>query len=165
MKHNRAMQDKALELVGPHAHVLELGSGEGTKRLVEMFRKVTTVEHDKQWLDVADGAEYLYAPLKPYHDSFFYQATYWYDDRVIRRQLPSDYDLIIVDGPEGSHGRGGFHTYLDLFRTDVPILFDDVFRLWENRLMGAVAERLNTTATLYPVTHRRWFGVVDGRRT
>ena len=57
--------------------------------------------------------------------------------------LPESYDMILVDGPGGSYGRGGFFKYLDKFNTDVPILFDDINREAELDLMKCVSKKLN----------------------
>ncbi len=61
----------------------------------------------------------------------------------MKKELPSEYELILVDGPTGSIGRGGFYTYLDLFKTNITIIFDDVEREAEYQLMIRVAQKLN----------------------
>lgn len=160
MNSNFDLQDYALEVVGSNASILELGSGEGTIRLTELFNKVTTIENDKKWLNKSN-ARYIYAPLEAYTDKYFREATHWYSTSALKDQLLLDYDLIIVDGPKGSYGRGGFFTYFNLFKHNVPILFDDVHRLWDFRLMGKVAKELNVNATV--ITKNRWFGFVDPR--
>ena len=53
------------------------------------------------------------------------------------------YDLILVDGPNGAIGRGGFLKHLDLFNTNVPIIFDDINRKDELQMMVKVSEILN----------------------
>ena len=65
--------------------------------------------------------------------------------------LPTDYDLILVDGPNGSKGRAGFLKHLNLFKTNVPIIFDDVYRVPEMMLLEKVASALNKTYELYYV--------------
>jgi len=163
MHSNIALHDRLFELVGPNAHILELGSGEGTIELKKRFNEVTTVEHDSEYLNQAENVTYVHAPLKPYSDKYFRDATLWYDPEIIKT-IDGSYDAILVDGPKGSQGRGGFFTNLHLFKLNVPILFDDVHRMWEFRLMGRVAQALQKEATLYTgVEGRRWFGVIDGR--
>ena len=51
--------------------------------------------------------------------------------------------MILVDGPNGSFGRGGFLKHLDFFNTNVPIIFDDINRESERQLMIKVSEKLN----------------------
>jgi hypothetical protein len=163
MYSNIALHDHLFELVGPNAHILELGSGEGTIELKKRFKVVTTIEHDPEYLNLAEGVTYVHAPLKPYSNAYFRDATLWYDPEVIKT-IPQTYDAILVDGPKGSQGRGGFFTHLNLFRKDVLFIFDDVHRMWEFRLMGRVAQALQTKATLHTGAEgRRWFGTVDAR--
>jgi len=157
VKSNIFLQDKALKLVGPNSKILELGSGDGTHRLSKSFDSVVSIEHDEKYI-----TEYsIHVPLAPYKDPHFTEASWWYDPVKLKKALPNDYDLIIVDGPKGNQGRAGFYTYLDLFKVDVPILFDDVYRMWDFRLMGAVANRLRVPAVLHTPHPRRWFGVVN----
>lgn len=164
MNTNIPLHEHLYRELGHDAHVLELGSGKGTENLVSLFRDVTTIEHDPRYLGEVLGAHFIHAPLSPYQNEYFREATLWYDPERLLLQLPDDYDAIIVDGPKGSQGRGGFYTNLDLFNTDTLIYFDDIHRMWEFRLMGRVAQRLGVTATVHPGTDgRRWFGVVDGR--
>jgi hypothetical protein len=66
----------------------------------------------------------------------------WYDAGVIRTSLTFDYDLILIDGPNGSIGRGGFLKHLELFNTAVPMIFDDIQRPAEHSLMERVSEKI-----------------------
>jgi hypothetical protein len=161
MHSNIALHDYLYKLLGAGAHVLELGAGEGTVALQDRFMRVTSVEHNPEYLGLADRVTYVHAPLVPYSDRYFYDATEWYDPEVIKSISP-DYDAILVDGPAGfPSGRGGFYTYLDLFKRDCIITFDDIHRKWEFRLMGMVAQKLGKTATVHPGTSgRKWFGVI-----
>ncbi len=161
MHSNIALHDHLFEIVGPHAHILELGSGEGTIALQERFGRVTSVEHDPAYLGVAEGVTYVHAPLVPFTDRYFYDATEWYDPDVIKT-IHWDYDVILVDGPPGfPAGRGGFYAYLDLFKKDVIFAFDDIHRKWEFRLMGMVAQKLGRVAVVHPGTSgRKWYGII-----
>jgi hypothetical protein len=104
--------------------ILELGSGTGTIELCK-FYTVYSIEHDKRWLGTAPDTNYIYAPIE----------NNWYDRTVLETEIKSlNYDLVLVDGPPGSIGRGGILNNLDLFNTDVPFIFDDTNRKAEYEL-------------------------------
>lgn len=158
------MQDFIYDEVGSDAIILEIGSGAGTHRLVELFCKVYTIEHSERWAkEIPKEATLLYSPLIPYEDKYYRDATYWYDHNILHNILPTDYNVIIVDGPKCNHGRGGFDTYFSLFKKDCLIVFDDVHRLWDFRLAGRVAQKLNKDLIIKTGKEgRRWFGVIKG---
>jgi hypothetical protein len=147
-------------IIPPESTILELGSGHGSVKLAETF-KVYSIEHSRKWYGLFPEINYIWAPLVPYKDTYFHKATHWYDHKILETALPDSYEAIIVDGPPGTVGRGGFYTYLDLFKTDVPIFFDDVRRLWEFRLMGMVAGKLNKNPTVYNCQTSKWYGVIS----
>lgn len=129
--------------------MLELGSGWGSSQLA-LHYTLYSVEHDPVWVDRYDS-HYIYAPL----------VDGWYDVQVLERTLPKYYDLILVDGPPGHVGIGriGFFHNLRLFRTDVPIIFDDVDRPAEYALMVQVATALRKPYQVFPSGAKK-FGVV-----
>ena len=96
--------------------VLEFGSGTGSHELGK-FYKMHCVEHDEQWLNKFDNLQYYHAPI----------VDGWYDTSVLEK-LPTDYDLLIIDGPPGGIGRGGIVNHLDRLNLNVPIVIDDVER-------------------------------------
>jgi len=121
--------------------ILEFGSGSGSRELARHYR-VYSVEHDRRWLGLDAGVNYIHAPLTDYGE---YE---WYNVEIVRERIPSRYDLIIVDGPPNNPrtsviGRKGFVDNIHLFHTDVPIVFDDVNRPEERHNMHEVARRLN----------------------
>lgn len=106
--------------------ILEFGSGSGTIELCKHY-KVFSIEHDKNWIGHCKESNYIHAPIKDY------ESFQWYDKDIVKQHLPSDYDLIIVDGPPNNPetqviGRHGFIENLDMFDVSVPIIFDDVNR-------------------------------------
>ena len=154
-----------VENIPSGSKIIEFGSGSGTVELTKHF-EVCSIEHDSKWLGHARQANYIHAPLVSYGN---YQ---WYDHNVVKSNLSTDYDLIIVDGPPNNPqtsliGRQGFVDHLHLFRCDVPIIFDDVNRPQEYDNMVAVADRLNQPFRVF----RGWqkdFGIVGmprGSRT
>jgi len=150
-----------IEVILPKGSIiLELGSGDGTKALIEVGYKMISIENDPDWWDLYHD-NYIHAPLVPHkavahHDGL---PSIWYDAKVLRRELPKiDYDFILVDGPWGN--RGGFVKYWDLFKHDVPIIFDDVNRNRDRKIMSSIAWRLKVPCVSYHGNGGKQFGVV-----
>lgn len=144
--------------------ILELGSGWTTGELAKYY-KMYSIESEQKWVDKYDST-YIYAPIKKYNkgstDSWWDEdedipfvapegippekgkgiQSSWFDPDKIKSNLPEKYDLILVDGPNGRYGRGGFYTYLDWFKKDVPIIIDDINRNSERVLLEKVSEKL-----------------------
>lgn len=129
--------------------ILELGSGWVSGEFSKYYT-VYSIEHDARWLN-RYNTHYIYAPI----------VHGWYSVEILQNELPEEYDLILVDGPTGKIGRGGFFTHLDLFRTDVPIIFDDVNRYHEHELMINVAIKLQRSYTIFSVAGGKQFGVLQ----
>ena len=118
--------------VPPNARVLELGSGEGTRRLCEMFPSgVTSVEHNPTYL-YTTPATYLFAPIR----------DDWYHADALAPQLPPEYDFLLIDGPPGAL-RPNVVDHLRLFRQDVPILYDDTERSADRAAVEALGRLLH----------------------
>ena len=81
------------QLVDEGAVIVELGSGYGTKKLVKKYI-VWSIENDEEWVGFCD---YIHAPITKSEDG----KEQWYDASIIKANLPSSYDLILVDGPPG----------------------------------------------------------------
>ena len=133
--------------------ILEFGSGEGTKELLKYYT-VYSVEHDKKWLNLAEGGNYIYAPI------IDYGGYKWYDFMEIEDNLPTSYDLIIVDGPPGymaSHpGRYGFVRHSHLFDMTVPIVLDDTHRDIEQRMAKELMWMYGKKLTEYKSTDKKF---------
>ena len=129
--------------------VLELGSGIGTMHLAKHF-KMYSIENYPEWIDKYDST-YIYAPIK-YYDSEWTSPDLpgegspkqlgWFDPERIIGNLPEKYDAILIDGPNGMFGRGGFLKHIELFNTDVLLIFDDINRESELELMKAVSKKI-----------------------
>ena len=129
--------------------LLELGSGWGSNQFSEHYT-VYSIEHNPRWLGKYN-TNYLYVPIK----------NKWYNPVILKRKLPDSYDLILVDGPPQWIGRHGFYTYLDLFKTDLPIIFDDINRKAEYNLMIRVGQKLQRDAVIFsPGPRKKKFGVI-----
>jgi predicted O-methyltransferase YrrM len=96
--------------------MLELGSGWSSQKFSEYYT-VYSIEHNEKWVGKY-STHYIYAPIK----------NGWYDISILSKKLPQSYDLILIDGPTGDIGRGGFYSHLDLFNTNVIMIFDDINR-------------------------------------
>lgn len=129
--------------------LLELGSGWGSGQFSQYYT-VYSIEHSPKWLGKYN-TNYIYVPIK----------GKWYNPAILKEKLPENYDLILVDGPPGFIGRHGFCTYLNLFKTDLTIVFDDVHRKAEYQLMIQVGEKLQRDVEVFNSTHsHKKFGVI-----
>lgn len=130
--------------------ILELGSG-WSSGMFSKYYKVYSVEHNKKWLNKYK-THYIYAPIK----------NSWYDTEALKKHMPAEYDLIIVDGPPEFIGRGGFYTNLHMFNTDAIIIFDDVHREVEMNLLLAVADELKKSYQIIESKNsKKMFGVIQ----
>lgn len=147
------------ELLPENKTILELGSGCGTEHLSKYY-KMYSIENQIEWVGKYEST-YIHAPIRLYEESSWWNndpfiavedipseigdnfQKGWFDPDIVKSQLPKEYDLILVDGPNGTIGRGGFYKYLDYFNTDVPIIMDDVGREPERILMEKVSKKLN----------------------
>jgi hypothetical protein len=133
--------------------ILELGSGQGTVELSKWF-KMYSVENQFEWVHkFPDCTTYIPCRTLTYDDTFTAPniagtQTAWYHPDDLFENLPKSYDLILIDGPGGHFGRGGFFKYLEKFNTNVPILFDDINREADLDLMIKVSQQLNKPYTI-----------------
>lgn len=151
-----SLGEKAVDLIRYYlpekSSILEFGCGVTSKLLLNWYN-VYSIEHNHEWLNHTHA---YHVPLKMYNGEDFIKPEItglpfaqdqiaWYDPDILKSTLNKipKYDFIIVDGPNGNLGRGGFYTYLDLFNTSVPILFHDVNRQCDFELMKKVSKKLN----------------------
>jgi hypothetical protein len=152
-----ALLDYIYQILPVGKTVLELGSGYSTRRFCDHGYKVFTVESDPTWVNVVKEATYIHAPIQPWGRSNrplksvlkrCPEHTGWYDPKTLRKLLPKEYDLILVDGPCRDYGRSGFFCHFDLFRHDVPIIFDDLHRPDDYYIARRCAEALELDLTI-----------------
>lgn len=124
--------------------ILELGSGDGTRLLSERY-KMYSIENNEKWLNKYDST-YIHAPIK----------NNWFDVEVLKKELPNDYDLILVDAPPGfnENARMGFYTNIELFNTSVPIIIDDIHRPGERRLADNLKEMFGKSKSYTEITSK-----------
>lgn len=118
--------------------VLELGSGYGTKELVKNYT-VYSVEQDLRWVNYCKESNYIYAPI----------VRGWYNTKILQEQLPSNYDMLIIDGPGGA-GRSKFMENINLFPNikNIPVIVDDANRDEEKILLEELSDYLNKPFTI-----------------
>jgi len=145
-------------LLEPGSRIIEMGSGWGTGELAKSF-EMYSIEHNPHFLNI-HYSNYINAPIVEYFDDNFPNDTGWYDADILKKELPRYYDLILVDGPLGIIGRSGFYRNLALFRSDVPIILDDVNRKDELTLL----EKIETKTGRKAVIHKDP-SLKDGKKT
>lgn len=157
-----AVYDAILRLVPEKSTILELGSGEGDRKLIDFGFRVMAVEHDPAWVGVVPGVDYIHAPLTPIKPTRWHpQHGSWYDPSTLKRVLPKlKYDLLIVDGPPGDVGRGGLLKYYDLFDYNVPWIIDDCHRFEEWKMIRVLSNKLGKDILLPPTGTERLFAVI-----
>tara|TARA_B110000977_G_C10863333_1_gene410643 strand:- start:203 stop:688 length:486 start_codon:yes stop_codon:yes gene_type:complete len=128
--------------------ILELGSGTGTIELTKYY-KVYSIEQDKKWINFAKDSTYIHAPIK----------DGWYDFDIVFNNIPSNYDLLLVDGPGGTGNREGIKNYWDKLNTDVPIVMDDTHREAEFNFAVETANTLDKKITIIP-GHQKTFALL-----
>tara|TARA_B100000287_G_C20536132_1_gene742818 strand:+ start:354 stop:842 length:489 start_codon:yes stop_codon:yes gene_type:complete len=121
-----------IDNIEPNRTILELGSGTGTIELVKHYN-VFSVEQNKEYVGLEPKSNYIYAPLVNYEG-----RKKWYDvDKL--QDLPSDYDLLLIDGPIGSNRRN-FIDHIHLFKhlNHIKIIIDDTNRKWDRWLVDEI---------------------------
>ena len=160
---DESLYDYILQVVPEGGTILELGSGYGTKRLVEHGYTMYSVEHSKDFLDQYDST-YLYAPLCEHKAIQNHDGTNWYNADVLRPQLKGiEYDLLLIDGPP-KH-RAGFYKYCDMFDLTAILVFDDYERSIERKLVNSMASKLQCPYIVYGCGEGKPFGVINDPRT
>ena len=114
--------------------ILEMGSGAGSSLLAETH-DMHCVEHNKDWVDKYDNITYYYAPI----------VDGWYDRSVLER-LPSEYEVLLIDGPPGNIGRSGILEYIKDLGEGKTIIVDDTHRSDETRLVKEIEKALDGVA-------------------
>jgi len=155
-----AVYDAIAKLIPLGGTILELGSGDGDAKLVPNY-SVYAIEHDEVWLNKVPGVNYIHAPLAPIKPTRWHpHHGVWYDPSILKDIIPKlKYDLLIVDGPPGDVGRGGFLKYWDIFDRNVPFLMDDIHRFEEWKMLRVLSNKLGKSLLIPPTGTERLFGI------
>ena len=146
--------------------ILEMGSGYGTDFLSKYYNMIS-IENQPEWVGKYNSNN-IEVPIKNYEiDTVATEGLFkvedndkytppklpgehtptqigWYDYKILTEKLKDlKYDLILIDGPNGAIGRGGFLKHIDIFNTKVPIIFDDINREAEMKMMEEISKLLN----------------------
>lgn len=120
------------ELLPDGSTFLELGSG----RTTEVFAKhytVWSVEHDPMWVDNYEDVIYIFAPL----------VGGWYNPEILKKELPKEYDLLLVDGPPSDARRAHILKHIELFNENCIWVFDDLDRPMDNATFMSIVSMTN----------------------
>jgi len=138
-----SMSNDVIEWLKKHipedAKIVELGGGEGSHRLHELFDDCITVEHDVKWVKFLrnQGITTLYVPM---------EDNYYQDNERLLHHLVTA-DVIIVDGPPAT-SRLGFVRYLRRVQDRAVLVIDDTHRNYMKRLLK------HTTVDIIKDEHR-----------
>lgn len=149
----QATIDAARQVEGP---ILECGSGLTTLLLglitAQTGSAVWTLEHNPSWAKKVQNALAHYeihgvnvcaAPLRDYQSYAWYAAP--------KEQMPTDFALVICDGPPGST-LGGRYGLLPQMRAHLRlgciVLLDDAARPGEQQVLKRWAQELGSTYTM-----------------
>jgi len=111
------------EILSKGKTILELGSGYGTHILSRHY-KIYSVEHNLSWVGKYDST-YFWCPLINHNKP---DSEQWYGIDDIMDQLPTNYDLLLVDGPPRDVRRANFINHLHKFNKNAIWVFDDLQR-------------------------------------
>ena len=126
-----------LQLTNINSTIIELGSGYGST-LISKNRNLISVEHDEKFVSRFQELNYVHAPLITLQNSVG-AAKKWYDPKAIKDGIPSNHDMIILDGPPAEVGREGILSNLSLFDSNAIWIVDDVVRNSEQNIANAIA--------------------------
>ena len=157
--------DYIKEVLPKGSTILEFGSGEGTTWLSDAGYKMYSVENQPEWFDkFPNHTTYINCSIK-YYDSKYtapkniFDQRGWYNPDDLFPNLPTNYDLILVDGPGSSWGRGGFYKHIDEFNTDVTMIFDDINRTQDSDVMEFVSDYVGREYKIIDL----YTGVIDAK--
>ena len=114
--------------------ILEFGSGDGTKKLVEHGYKVYSIEENVNFCYLHHN-NYFYCPLV----GESYDVRTYNVQEVLDFVSDIKYDAILVDGP----ANGARHNLVELFshlNTDVVIFVDDIERQSDRQFFNAIID-------------------------
>jgi predicted O-methyltransferase YrrM len=152
--------------------ILECGSGLTTLVLATVTGKrdvpVWTLEHDPAWAAHVDAAlrrsrlngKVILAPLVDYGDFA------WYD--VSRLELPTQFDLVICDGPPGTTSGGRFGLLpvaAERLKPGCTILLDDAERASEAATLARWSEEFGLSCDVHESDEEVYASCVVGLAT
>ena len=128
-------------LVNKSSNLLELGSGKGSESLANHC-SVQCIEHDSRFLNLFSSITYIHAPLSKIDPLPEFNEKVWYDFTKIEKELKTQYDIILVDGPPAEFGRSGILLHLDKLDLAKVWIIDDVLRAKDQLIANYIALEL-----------------------
>ena len=136
--------DKIIEILPFGSTILEIGSGNATK-LLSNFYKMISIESDNAWMNKYNS-EYIYVPASKVTCKVF-GVTTWLDVDILKSSLDGKkYDMLLVDS---GFDRVGIYHNIDIFNTNIPIIFDDTMDEKYLKCANLTATKLNKVCTTY----------------
>lgn len=113
---SESMFNAIIEACPPDGTILELGSG-STTRLFAEKRNIISIEHNEQYVRYYNKREnYIHAPL----------VNDWYSLDILLKEIPKEYDILLVDGPDTDTRIKFFFKYMNIFNPSIPWFLDDL---------------------------------------
>lgn len=140
------------ENIKENAAILEFGSGDGSQRLSKRYN-LWSVEHDRGWIGKTQS-NYVYAEIVSNPWSQKLGEAGWYDPAFLDA-IPASVELIIIDGPVGTIGRGGILHVLERLPKFQYLLIDDTDRKEERALSEKICEMLHLKSIRIETNQRK----------
>jgi hypothetical protein len=152
--------DKIIEILPFGSTILEIGSGNSTNILSEFYNMIS-LESNPEWMNKFKS-EYHLIPLKMFKSEIFGE-TNWLDADILRPVLKDlNYDLLMIDS---GGDRVGIYDFIHLFKTNIPIIFDDTMCSSYLQCANMVSEKINKQCITYHCKRNKyavfWF---DGKK-
>ena len=125
------------------SRILEFGSGHGSHLLSKEY-ELWSIEHDEEWIGITDS-NYIHAEIIDNSVSKQCGEVGWYNPSFFD-DIPSKFDLIIIDGPPGTIGRSGILNHLDKLPSTKWMIIDDTDRSSESALVKSIVEHLSPSS-------------------
>lgn len=130
-----------------NSKVLELGSGPVSTPVLGSVYQLTSIEQDPNYINSNYNTHHV--PV----------INGWYDAELLKKHLPDEYDLLIIDGPCGSENRSGILKNLHLFNWSTTVLVHDTHRPLDKHICVQIARFLHRTPQFLQGTQDS-FGVI-----
>lgn len=145
--------DKIVEILPFGSTILEIGSGKSTE-LLSKFYKMISLESSKKWMNKFNS-DYRYIPTKKMRCGVF-GDTIWLDKEILTNELKkidNKYDLLLVDA---GGDRIGIYDNIELFKTTIPIIFDDTMNEDYLKCATLISQKLNMTIKTFQCKRNKY---------
>ena len=119
-----------IETLPKGSTILEFGSGNGTKRLIDLGYVVYSVEQNIDWVGKYH-TNYCHAPIK----------NGWYDVDIVNEFIKDKkYDALLIDGPAGQ-ANSRLHIFESNVSLETIIFVDDIERPKDRELFNLLRKK------------------------